>query len=46
MNAFVVRELSGASRRADNAALLSDLPDFGITPAKAAADIAESRGTC
>jgi hypothetical protein len=43
VNAFVVQELAAAARRADNAALLSDLADFGITPAGAAADIAEGR---
>jgi hypothetical protein len=43
VNAFVVRELSEAARRADNEALLSDLPAFGVTPVEAAADIAEAR---
>ncbi len=43
VNAFVVRELREAARRADNAELLAALPDFGITPAAAAADIAEGR---
>ena len=43
MNAFVVRELAEAARRSDNAELLADLPDFGITPAEAAADITEGR---
>jgi plasmid stability protein len=43
VNAFVVKELSEAARRADNEALLSDLPAFAITPAEAAADIAEGR---
>ncbi len=43
VNALVVRELSGAARRADNAELLAGLPDLGITPAEAAADIAEGR---
>jgi plasmid stability protein len=43
VNAFVVRELAETARRADNAELLSGLPDFGITPAQAAADIAEGR---
>lgn len=43
MNAFVVREITAAARRAENAALLADLPDFGVTPAAAAADIAEGR---
>ena len=43
VNAFVVRELAATARRADNAALLADLPDFGVTPAAAAADISEAR---
>jgi plasmid stability protein len=43
VNAFVVQELAAAARRADNAALLSDLPDFGVTPADAVEDIAEGR---
>ena len=43
VNAFVVRELAAAARRADNAALLSGLPDFGVTPEGAAAAIAEGR---
>ena len=43
VNAFVVRELGQTARRADNAALLSDLPDFGVTPAEAASDIAAAR---
>jgi hypothetical protein len=43
LNAFVVQHLAAAARRADNAALLSDLPDFGVTPADAAVDIAEGR---
>ena len=43
VNAFVVRELAEAARRADNAELLAGLPDFGVTPTEAAADIAEGR---
>jgi plasmid stability protein len=43
VNAFVVRELTEAARRAENAALLAGLPDFGVTPADAAADIADGR---
>lgn len=30
VSAFAVRELSRISRRADNAALLADLPDVGV----------------
>jgi len=30
VSAFAVRELASASRRADNAALLADLPDLGV----------------
>jgi len=43
VNAFVVRELAATARRAENAELLADLPDLGITPVDAAADIAEGR---
>jgi plasmid stability protein len=31
VGALAVRELAAASRRADNAALLGDLPDLGIS---------------
>jgi hypothetical protein len=43
VNALVVRELSSAARRADNAALLAGLPDLGITPASVAADVSAGR---
>ncbi len=32
VGAFAVRELAEASRRADNAALLGDLPDLDVSP--------------
>lgn len=32
VSAFAVRELSVVARRAENPALLADLPDLGITP--------------
>ncbi|RBY80552.1 antitoxin [Geodermatophilus sp. TF02-6] len=33
LSAFVVRELARLSRRADNPALLGDLPDLDVDPA-------------
>ncbi len=42
-SAFAVRELSGIARRADNAALLADLPDLGFAPGSVVADIQAGR---
>lgn len=43
VNAFAVRELSGLSRRADNAALLGALPDLGVDTAAIVDDLAAGR---
>ena len=42
--AFAVRELTEAARRAENPALLGDLPDLGIAAEAVVADLAGSRG--
>jgi plasmid stability protein len=39
VNALVVRELAEVSRRADNAALLSALPDLAVPSAEILADL-------
>lgn len=44
VSAFAVRELAEAARRADNRALLSDLPDLGVSAASVVADVEEARG--
>jgi hypothetical protein len=44
LNAWVVRELSETSRRADNAAILTDLPDLNIPLDEIVAAIREGRG--
>jgi hypothetical protein len=44
LNALVVRELSEGSRRADNRALLGDLPDVHVPMAEIVAIIREMRG--
>jgi hypothetical protein len=43
LSAFVVRELAWISRRADNAALLAQLPDLGISVEDIVASIDEAR---
>lgn len=43
LSALAVRELEAASRRADNPALLDDLPDLGVSAAEVVADLAEGR---
>jgi plasmid stability protein len=44
VNAFVVRELAETARRADNAALLADLPDHDLSMDEIVAIIREMRG--
>jgi plasmid stability protein len=44
VNAFVVKELSEAARRADNRALLADLPDLDVSMEEIVAIIREMRG--
>lgn len=43
MSAFVVRELAGLARRADNPALLADLPDLGISIGDVLTDLDDAR---
>ena len=43
VSAMAVRELAEVARRADNPALLGDLPDLGVDPAEVVADIEEER---
>lgn len=43
VGAVAVRELTEASRRVDNPALLGSLPDLGVDPAAIVADIDEGR---
>ncbi len=43
VGAVAIRELSAASRRVDNLALLGALPDFGIDPARAVEVVEEGR---
>lgn len=43
VSAFAVRELAVACRRADNAALLGDLPDLGVTASGIVADLHRGR---
>lgn len=43
VSAFAVRELTESARRADNAALLADLPDFEVDAASLVADLEASR---
>ncbi|MGH7775629.1 MAG: hypothetical protein ACREPI_00415 [Candidatus Dormibacterales bacterium] len=43
VNAMAVRELAEASKRADNAALLQDLPDLGVPAEAIVADLEMSR---
>lgn len=44
VSAFAVRELAEAARRADNRALLGDLPDLGVSAATVVADVEAARG--
>ncbi len=43
LSAFATRELAVISRRADNPALLADLPDLGVEPGGVVADIEAGR---
>ncbi len=43
VGALAVRELDEVSRRADNPALLGDLPDLGIDPAELVSDVEVGR---
>ncbi len=43
LNSFAVRELAEVARRADNAALLAELPDLGVEPATIIKDLARER---
>lgn len=43
LSAFASRELAAISRRADNPALLADLPDLGVDPADVVADVEAAR---
>lgn len=43
MSAFALRELTDAVRRADNPALLGDLPDLGVSPNDVIADLQAGR---
>lgn len=43
VSAVAVRELAEVSRRADNAALLGELPDLGVAIAEIVRDIDEGR---
>ena len=43
LSAYAVRELAGISRRADNPALLADLPDLAVDMDAVLADLDEGR---
>jgi plasmid stability protein len=43
VSAFALRELAEASRRADNPALLGELPDLDVRPPDVLADLAAGR---
>ena len=43
VSALAIRELAAASRRVDNADLLADLPDLGLTAGDVVAGIEEDR---
>ena len=45
LSAFVIRELAELARRADNAALLGDLPDAGIRADDVVADLDAGRSS-
>lgn len=44
VSALAIRELAVAALRADNRALLGDLPDLDVTPADVVAGLDDSRG--
>ena len=44
VSAFVVRELAGLARRADNPGLLGDLPDLDVSAEDVLADLDTGRG--
>lgn len=43
VSAFALRELGEAARRADNPALLRDLPDLGVAASAVVADVEAGR---
>ncbi len=43
VSAFAVRELASSSKRADNGALLSELPDLGVPADAVVADVEAGR---
>jgi plasmid stability protein len=43
VSSFAVRELGHVARRADNPALLDDLPDLGVSAADVVADVEAGR---
>jgi len=43
VSAFVLRELADAARRADNPALLGDLPDLDVSAADVVSDLEDGR---
>jgi len=43
VSAFATRELAAIARRADNPALLADLPDLGVDPDLVVADLEAGR---
>lgn len=45
VSAFAVRVLAEAAHRADNPALLGDLPDLGVTAEDVVADLEAARAT-
>lgn len=45
LSAFAVRELALISRRADNPALLAQLPDLGVDSDSVVEDLASARGS-
>ncbi|MDZ7678583.1 MAG: hypothetical protein U5K29_08515 [Acidimicrobiales bacterium] len=44
VSAFATRELAVVARRADNPALLADLPDLGVDAAVTVGDVEAGRG--
>ena len=43
VSSFAVRELADVARRADNPALLGDLPDIGVASTAIVADLEDAR---
>jgi hypothetical protein len=43
VSSFALRELTEAARRADNPALLSELPDLDVAPADVIAELESAR---